>query len=224
MGAASFTVSISPLPPPHPRRSSAAAHGLLPSAASTTSVTGRPDLRGGGVNSPYAHTTPPSAPLCRAAEGSRCLSALWGGGGTLLRAGAFHLGATRLMAFVVTGGRAGNGPRRPRPCGAAPAGTRTGGREARGRGAAPSAAAGAAAAGADPEGLRGGGGPLGRNPPGAAGRHRNVTIIRRRPPGASGCVDGPPLPPQFCRGSTLLKGLAWPQFFPAPLSMPTPVK
>lgn len=221
-----------PLPPLRvPRLCSATRRGLLPSAASKTSVTGHPDLRGVGANSPHAHTTPttphpPSSPLCGAAEGSPVSVRGVGQGGkeggcTVLWGGGFHLGATRLMVFGVTREKGGGtapavrgGAVQPQP-GLEPA--------ALVRGAAPSA--GAATTGADPGGLQGGSGPLGRNPSGAGGKHRNVTVVRRRPPqGAQAAWMGPPLPPRFCRGPTPPEGLDWPRFLPAPLSTPTPVK
>lgn len=82
-GRSFFHSEYLPLPFPARQRlsSAAAAHGLLPSAAPTTSGAGRPDLGRVGVNSPQTRRTSPSSPLCGAAEGSWCLSAVWGGWG-----------------------------------------------------------------------------------------------------------------------------------------------
>lgn len=73
------------LPLPAPLLSSSTAHGLLPSAASTTSVAGLPDPRGVGVNSPpRTHNTPFPTTLQCSGGGLVSVGAV-GRGGTLLR-------------------------------------------------------------------------------------------------------------------------------------------
>lgn len=210
-----------PFPPPP---SSAAAHGLLPSAASTPGVTGRPGSRGVGTSSPHAHTASSPPARCGAPGGSRCLPAPWGGRrGRLPGLDAFTW-ARRLWRLLPRRERAqGSCPRRPRRC----------------RGARPGLEPAAQAEGArGSAGSRGGGGggQTGHGSRRAAGRGRRLrlksTRISKEAPKkyvtyssktlrALSCAIEAPLLPLFCRGSTVLKGL---EFLPALLCAPTPVQ
>lgn len=210
-------------PPSHPRPSSAAAHGLLPSAASTPGrLTGRPGSLGQGANSPHAHTASSPLPRCGAPEGSRCLPAPWGGRrGTLPGLEAFTW--ARQVWWLL--------PRRER----------TEGGSCPRRGPRPwleAAAEGEGARGSAGSRGGGGGGRTGHGSRRASGRGRRFrlksTRISKEAPkyitysskslGASRREVGLPLPPPFCAGSAVLKGFDWPQFLPALLCAPTPVQ
>lgn len=101
-GRSFFHSEYLPLPAP-PRLSSAAAHGLLPSAASTTSLTGRPDPRGVGVKLPPRRHNTPFPTTLRCSRGEPGSFSAEGRGGSLLPVGGFRPGATRLMAFGMRG-------------------------------------------------------------------------------------------------------------------------
>lgn len=174
-------------------------HGLVPSAASPTRLTGRPDSAPWRQSPPTPQKkTNPTTPLPITLRCSRGRSVSLSATVTLVWAGGCHPGATPLVFFGVVGvrGKARGGPLAvcaallPWP------------------GLEPSAMGQRRA----PQRGRPGRArvlcwrPLGRNPPGAAGRPRNALIIHRRPWAE---WMGPSPLPQFCRGSPLLKGLGW---------------
>lgn len=146
---------------PLPRPSSAAAHGLLPSAASAPGATGRPGSLSEGANSPHAHTasSPQRAAVHR--RGAGVCQSRGAGGGARCRGLEACTWAPRVWWLL---------PRRERAEGAAPAV----------RGAVGPRPRLESAGEGEGAGSRGGGGRTGRASRRAAGRGRRFRLKSTR--------------------------------------------